>query len=269
MEDEDAAEGPGFLWEQRLDNYCERFGDADFWAEPLNAVTNAGFIVAGVWLVLTLLRDAQHGDRPRDPLSWTMTALILAIGVGSFLFHTVATGWALIADVVPILLFMLVAMFAIARRGFGAPLWAAGLAVIGFIALRFGLSALGAAALGVGEDAVLVERWRGAVQGAIGYSGALLVLLVVGPLMMRLEDAQRRAAGARLLSAGIVFAASLAFRTVDKPLCDVFTIGDLRLGTHFLWHTLNSLVLYLVASALIGLSPRRRSRPPRGAPAAA
>ncbi len=48
-----------------------------------------------------------------------------------------------------------------------------------------------------------------------------------------------------LVTAGI-FLVSLAFRTVDVASC-----GSLPLGTHFLWHVLNAVVLYrlLVAAA--------------------
>ena len=48
------------------------------------------------------------------------------------------------------------------------------------------------------------------------------------------------------MQAGGVFALSLGFRTLDAPLC-----GTLPLGTHFLWHLLNGLMLWLLLRALI------------------
>ena len=34
-------------WARQIDAYCERLGP-EFWAEPVNAVTNAGFVLVGV-----------------------------------------------------------------------------------------------------------------------------------------------------------------------------------------------------------------------------
>jgi hypothetical protein len=46
-----------------------------------------------------------------------------------------------------------------------------------------------------------------------------------------------------LLAAGVLLL-SLTFRTLDLAICERFAVG-----THFLWHLLNGLVLYLVGRA--------------------
>ncbi len=87
-----------------LDAYCERTGPG-LWGEPLNAVTNLAFIVAAV-MALRLWR-AQPGLTYRN--GWDlllMIALLFAIGIGSALWHTFATRWAMSADTIPILLFI-------------------------------------------------------------------------------------------------------------------------------------------------------------------
>lgn len=43
-----------------------------------------------------------------------------------------------------------------------------------------------------------------------------------------------------------MFAVSLTLRTVDEPLC-----GSIPSGTHFLWHVLNAVTLWLVSEAII------------------
>ncbi len=245
------------MWEKVYAGYCERQGDPSFWAEPINAISNGGFVVAGAWLVSLLLRDADKGARPRDPLSWILVALIVAIGIGSFLFHTLAVRWSLLADVIPIALFMLAGVFAIGRRCMQWPLWAAWAAVFGFIGLRFGSSALGNVVLAPAEGQ-LQTAWQDALGGVFGYGPALIVLAVSAIVMLGFADGERREAGRRLLAASGVFAASLALRTIDEPLCGAFTVSGVPIGTHFLWHLLNALVLYLTASALIGLAPARR-----------
>ena len=85
-------------WNRIIDGYCERVGtDPNFWGEPVNAITNAAFLAAALW--------ALHEARSRERLDWSTGLLcvnVFAIGVGSFLFHTFATRWAVMMDVVPI-----------------------------------------------------------------------------------------------------------------------------------------------------------------------
>ena len=59
-------------------------------------------------------------------------------------------------------------------------------------------------------------------------------MIVCGGLLVR----QNRAGGGGLLLGAALFALSLTFRTLDRPLCDAFP-----LGTHFVWHLLNGLLL--------------------------
>ena len=68
-----------------IDIYCERTTGA-FWAEPINALTNLAFIIAAlvVW-------PAAWRRPERSLLELTVIALVGVIGVGSFLFHTLAT----------------------------------------------------------------------------------------------------------------------------------------------------------------------------------
>ena len=58
--------------------------------------------------------------------------------------------------------------------------------------------------------------------------------------------------GRALLTAGVLFAASIALRIADLPLCGAFP-----LGTHFLWHILNAAVIYAV---LYGAISERQER---------
>jgi hypothetical protein len=89
---------------ERLFGYCERGFDAAFWAEPVNALTNIGFIIAAIWAFRELAaRPAGEGKAFR----YFLVANVFVIGVGSFLFHTFATVLTAKADVAPIGVFML------------------------------------------------------------------------------------------------------------------------------------------------------------------
>ncbi|MEL7276734.1 MAG: hypothetical protein AAGK98_09685 [Pseudomonadota bacterium] len=73
---------------EQVDSYCERT-DFTFWSEPLNAITNAAFLIAALVVFLILRREGRM-----DPGLGLSLAILTAIGIGSFLFHTFATGWA-------------------------------------------------------------------------------------------------------------------------------------------------------------------------------
>ena len=93
-----------------IDLYCERVGPG-LWAEPLNALTNLAFLVAA-WISWSMVRDSP--SRSGDVT--VLIALMVAIGIGSGLFHTLATTWARVLDVVPILLFQMSFIWLYARR---------------------------------------------------------------------------------------------------------------------------------------------------------
>jgi hypothetical protein len=208
-----------------IDAYCERTGPG-FWNEPLNTLTNLAFIVAGV-MALRLWRT-QPGLNGRN--SWDLLlliALLFAIGIGSALWHTFATRWALSADTYPILLFinifLVVFLVRLARmRWFGTLAF--------FILFQ------------VVNRGVQGAFPAGFLNGSIFYGPTWATLLLIAGFL-----AARRHSAARLFAlATAVFSASLVFRTVDDAVC-----GALPIGTHFLWHVCNAVVLYLLVAAVI------------------
>lgn len=198
---------------EALDLYCERTA-ASFWAEPLNAVTNLAFVVAALLVMRVWARQ-------RNDLPVLMLALVTAmIGIGSFLFHTVATRWAAIADTTPIAVFIFGYFLLAMRRFFQLSLARSLAATAGFIA----------------ASVALVPFLQMVVGGSAAYIPALMAIAGVGALLAWREDP--RAGG--LMLAGILLAISISFRIIDEPLCAAFPIG-----THFMWHILNAAVLYV------------------------
>lgn len=218
-------------WSQTLDNYCERLSPA-FWAEPVNAITNGSFILAAaVALVIARRRGGL------EPGVAALIVVVCLIGIGSFLFHTIATRWAVLADTIPIQIFILT-YFALAMRRFvGLPWWGAVVATVAFVAY----SALGSMVL-----ARLVD-----LNGSEGYVPPLSALLVVGAGLWAMG---RRGPGVALILGALLFAVSLAFCTADMAVCSAFP-----LGTHFMWHTLNGMLLFYLVLAMMryGALPRR------------
>ena len=197
-------------WTRTFDSYCERT-DFTYWSEPLNAVTNLAFI-----LVAIVMWRRSDGAIPGRVLS----AILFAIGIGSYLFHTHATVWAVLLDITPILMFSLTYIFLANRDYWGLPVWS---------------SALGAAfyipySAGVGSLFGMVPFFETSSQY---WPLPLLIFAYAVLLRDRWPTTSRNLAlGASLLCV------SLVFRSLDEPLCDVFP-----LGTHTAWHILNAAML--------------------------
>lgn len=216
-------------WLEAVDNYCERI-DAAFWAEPLNAVSNLSFIVAA----LVLLRRWSAG-RPGGTPALLLALNVLAIGFGSFLFHTFANRWSSLADVIPISVFIHAFFLLALRRFMGLAWWQAALAALAlFIVSPFAARALASLA---GSSAFYVP--------------ALLAIFGVGLASSRQHPHIARS----LYATGAVFTVSILFRAADQPLC-----ASLPAGTHLFWHMLNGLVLYRLVRLYMDVSaaPARR-----------
>jgi hypothetical protein len=146
--------------------------------------------------------------------------VLAAIGVGSYLFHTHAQAWAAVADVTPILLFILLYLFAVNRAAFGLGVWPA----LGITALFFPYAGM----------MLPVFSMVPGLGASAGYAPvALLILLYAGFLRDKLPEFARG-----LAIGGLLLILSLTFRTVDEAVCEA-----VPLGTHFLWHLLNGLML--------------------------
>ena len=208
-----------------ITTYCERTLPG-LWEEPLNAVTNLAFIIAGiVTLMLYRRQSAFNAAAHWDFL--LLIALMFAIGIGSGLWHLLPTKWTVLADVIPILLFMNVYLLSLIHRLFGVNRR-------GLLLVFFGFQLLNGIA-------VLIIP-RDFLNGSMFYGPAWLTLMAVAVFMYATKHELR----ARLLAAGGIFTASLVFRTVDRELCQWVPVG-----THFIWHVLNAWLLYVLTSGLI------------------
>ena len=222
-------------------NYCERGGDPSFWAEPLNAVSNGAFIIAGLAAAWQLARSAR---RDRALFEWLLIALILAIGTGSFMFHTYATVWAIPFDTIPISLFML-AYLGYALRRFARMPWILVIASL----IAFYASVRYMQGIHCANELLPMTRTAGkrCFNGTLGYTPAFAALVLVGGLLL----AQGQRAAGYLLAAAVLFLAAMTFRTIDLEVCTWAVRGGRGVGTHFLWHTLNGAVLYVLMLAAI------------------
>lgn len=226
-----------------IDLYCERTAPG-FWDEPVNAVSNAAFLLAAAYALPVAL-----GRERRDPLELLIIAIGGSIGIGSFLFHTLASPAAELADVIPIWSFVALYVLAVIWRTTGQDVIrtariAAIAAVTACIAIWIG-----------GQDVTTsADPAPMRLNGSLQYLPALIALTVFAGIAL----ARRHPARWLVTGASLVFCLSLAFRTVDLQVCAA-TGG---LGTHFLWHLFNGLMVGLLLQALVVHLPpvRHRSR---------
>ncbi|MCR6489448.1 hypothetical protein M8542_42195 [Amycolatopsis sp. OK19-0408] len=153
-----------------------------------------------------------------DRIGRLLAGSIGLVFAASTVFHLVATRWAGAADSLSILVFVLVYVVLFGRVFLG---WRhAWLAAPAFLALTAATALLG---------------------GGL-YLAAVIGLFAFAALLAFRRDTY----WTHFAIAGAVFALSLSLRTLDRDVCDYVPVG-----THFLWHLLNGLVLYLVSRTMV------------------
>lgn len=212
------------MWQSLLapvDLYCERTGP-EFWAEPLNALSNLAFFAAGLWGVW------QVRKRGTGTFAEVLAWWVVAIGVGSSLFHTFANRGTVWADVLPIAGFTLAYTLFNLRRFLGMK-WGKAIAIfVAFYAVA-------------GLVTFAVPDWlRQASNGTTGYLPPFLALAFFGAMVA----ASGNRAGWYNLAGSAIFVVSVICRMIDPLVC-----GGFPLGTHFLWHIFNGLMLGVLLAA--------------------
>lgn len=202
---------------EQIDVYCERV-DFSFWAEPVNAVTNAAFLAAAFFAFLLYRRNDA-----RDGFAVALIALMACVGIGSFLFHTLATRWAGLADMIPIAVMIITYYIATMRRVIGAGWVMTGIYFLLLPAMIYGMTML---PFNIGANGFYVPAF---------------IMLIVFAVYDYRHDAPEKHI---LPLAVVIFAVSLTARIFDPILCGVWPMG-----THFLWHICNAIVLYLAFRA--------------------
>jgi hypothetical protein len=205
--------------------YCERLGPG-LLAEPANALSNLAFFAAAAALWSVQSRLAARGRVLPADLR-LLAPLVSLVAVGSTLFHTLAVRWAGMLDSLLILLFCIVFLYGFLRHAVLAPAWAAIVAAAAFAAFSVAFPRLFAA---------------GTLNASTAYLPNLFALIAMTAWL-----GWHRAPATRMFAlASAVFCISLTLRTVDQAICARFP-----LGTHFLWHVLNGLLLWIVGREML------------------
>lgn len=202
-----------------IDLYCERYGP-ELLAEPFNAFTNIAFVVAA-WAVWRLAR--YH--KSLNVETWLLIIFSAMVGIASTLFHTFATNWSQMLDIISILVFQLIFIWLYLLRVANIHAGIVAVATAGFLV-----------------TVLFTLRFSEMLNGTLLYVPAIIVLLGFSIYHFMQCQYEPRA----LFAATGVFILALIFRSIDTAVCPDFPIG-----THFLWHILVAVVLYLATRALI------------------
>ncbi|MBL8811211.1 MAG: ceramidase domain-containing protein [Planctomycetaceae bacterium] len=201
-----------------LNLYRERSGDPAFWAEPVNAITNGSFIVAalcGLWFAAS--RNVL------TPLTLLLIILAMVIGVGSFLFHTTVSHLTMWLDVIPIAGFQVVFLWLLCQE------------MLGF---RTSTTTIIVSLVLAGSFALMPMHQI--LNGSLFYAPSLLAVFVLG-VLWAMKCPQEPLL---LIIAGVCFTLALVARTADWHV-------SWPLGSHFLWHLLNGVVVYCAIRAWV------------------
>ena len=197
-----------------VDGYCERVAPGLF-DEPLNAVTNLAFIIAAL-----LVWNYIKGKNP-PPISITLTVLLGLIGVGSGLFHTFATVWGAIADVLFIAIFVVIYIYGANKYFLYLKTVYSLLLTVGVFFLLFPLGNA-------------IEFLFPFIGGSSTYASIASIIFIYGFWLLK----SHKDVGVKLLIGAVILSISIGFRIIDLPYCEINPIG-----THWLWHVLNALML--------------------------
>jgi hypothetical protein len=209
---------------QHFYGVCERTTES-LWSEPLNALSNLAFILVAVLIFRTY---KNHQDL-KGKWVWdlhVLTALIFTIGCCSLLFHTHPTPTTELMDVIPIVLFINLFFLSIIVRIGGTNVFQTIVCYLAF----------------TGTSHILVSQFPNAMNDSIGYLSSMMALVAIAIYL----HLMRRPSSHQFLFAALIGVVSLFFRVIDNAVCELIPVG-----THFLWHSLNALLLYVLMKQVI------------------
>jgi outer membrane biosynthesis protein TonB len=134
------------------------------------------------------------------------------------------------------------------------------LLVVGFVALAALAGQVQCWEGGVGWPGPDIAGAKPCLNGSVAYLPALGALIIVA---MLLSERHHKAAP-YVAWAAVIFTVSVILRSLDMSYCDMVVIDGRKVGTHFIWHLLNAVVLFLLLVASLKAGPVAAAAEPEG-----
>jgi hypothetical protein len=102
-----SSEGAGLIGE--ASRWCERVSGGLF-REPLNTLSNLGFMLVGLYMFWVICNDGQSSTNPFigiTPISLLYASVVIFLGPGSMLMHGTNTEWGGWADNLSMIMFII------------------------------------------------------------------------------------------------------------------------------------------------------------------
>ena len=197
--------------------YCEQMIFGDYF-EPVNTITNLAFIIASLLAFFNLKRKGNLEFR-----SVLLLFILFLIGIGSLLWHLYRSDVTVMMDSIPIMVFILSYLFIYSFHITNKLLHRL-LIICGFFVFLPLMSIL------------LTKFFVYFQENRI----SMYLLPISYFLILQIYNRYYKVPVIkRSLIAIFIFLISLFFRQIDLFVCEKISIG-----THFIWHILNSIVLY-------------------------
>ena len=188
--------------------YCERTS-LDGFDEPLNAISNIAFVICGLILIF-------RNKMKFNPLPYAA----IFIGVSSFLFHYIPTKFFTALDIISIILFVIIYNTIL---------------TINILNYSIKFSIFSNMLLLIFSYLIGTLLFQTIVGSSSFYLGLLIYMVYILFLLKKTVNIKY------FLLAIILFSISIIFRSIDFYLCNYISFG-----THFIWHIMNSLVIYFL-----------------------
>lgn len=203
---------------------CERHS-LGWVAEPLNVISSFAFMAVAI----SIYRYYKSEEDLQRKWIWdvhALTFITFIIGFNSVLFHAFPNPTTELLDTLAIVFFIIIYFWSVLFRIGRCNLFQASICFIAF----------------VGFSHILVHQFPNALNDSIGYLSSMIALIMIAVHL----HLKARPSSQHFMLAAIIGVCSLFCRAIDKEICSMLPIG-----THFLWHTLNATLLYILLKQLV------------------
>ncbi len=203
---------------------CERHS-LGWMGEPLNVLSSFAFMVVAVAIYRYYKREEDIQRRWIWDIH-ALTFITFIIGFNSVIFHAFPNPTTELMDTLAIVFFIILYFWSVLFRIGRCNLFQASVCFVAF----------------VGGSHILVHQFPNALNDSIGYLSSMIALIIIAVHL----HLKARPSSQYFMLAAITGICSLFCRAIDKEVCPMLPVG-----THFIWHTLNATLLYILLKQLI------------------